>query len=847
MRSKYYFIFAILFILFFSIFIYSDGSDSAETTLKPWSGWWWPIKDGGLATGVVIRNGSSLADWNGYPSPMQKYDMVETKNGRGSAFLWEYENHYDPNALSWNGHCDAWAAASIVDAEPTSPGEESGVYFRVGDKKGLLTECNVGDTATMYGHRYNGNPGDDKNDIYPDLFHEKLIEYIKNRNEPIIIENDPGVEVWNYPCFKYEMHWTDDGNIRHVTTTVYLVSDAVDPDYVGTAYYPFTYTYDLQLDDDGNIIGGKWTGSSVDYHPDFIWEVDSVNKGNPNLDYNEVLNISNLTLKDDIEDDIFSGNNSFQNAAEIDEGIYLLRYLSDDYFKIPYEEGENFHIKLNSEKIEENLTIEIYDSDFNLLKEIITDNYIGEIYTGPLTGNGYFYVVIKGDSPQTNRRNYVLQIENSSKVYYLPHIATDDGWNTKILLYNPGNDDVHVTFHFYQQFNDIALQRQYDPHSIDIAPGELIDEDLSTFFLDFTPSNDRWLKIISDGKISATALFEYESGGNIATMDFMAGPKVDLYFPHIASTDTWWTGIAIVNVGKNENEVKLIPYKSDGTEMDDNIVNISLKGNCRYVKLVREIFDENVLSDIAYVKIEGTYPLVGYELFGTNDFSLFEGVTFERKNFKNGYFVYVKDEDNWWNGISILNTSNYKATIRITPLNSDGLNVYGVLNPYEKEVVLNPGEKYVALVSSIFSGYTHGKIAYLKIESNYDIMGFTLGGSFDSGVLYGDLLRGEEAASKEYSFPIPFSLDKLKLLLGNYIVNGNVKVNILAYDESGNLVKEIDNHQIDFRKMEKLNLKDLLGDENVKMLKISSDNPFYSAIIYVDDNLNESTILDGGN
>ncbi len=843
MKNKFYFL--LIFLIFFTFFLFADGSDSAETTIKPWAGWWWPIKEGGLATGIVRRNGEVVDDWYGYPSPMQRYDMLENSNGKGPAFLWEYENHYDPEALDWHGHCDAWAAASVVESEPTETGEEKGVYFRIGDKKGLLTECHVGDVATIYGTRYNDFPGDDKDDIYPDLFHEKLIEYIKNRDEPLIIENDPGVEVWNYPCFKYEMHWSDDGNIRHVTTTVYLVTDAVNPDYVGCSYYPFTYTYDLQLDDGGNIIGGHWTGNSVNYHPDFVWEVDSVHPGNPNLDYDEVKRIASLGLEGNLEDDLFAGNNSFQSAAEIKPGIFLLRYLNDDYFKIACEEGENFLIKLNSKRIERNLRLEIYDESLNIIKSIDTDgNYSATLETGPLNVNGYFYIVIKGTNPQENRRNYLLEVENNSKVYYLPHIAAKDGWRTHLLLLNREDREVNIAFHFYQNFNTVVLHRQFEPHSITLEPEEVLEKDITELFQNFTPSNDRWLKIISDGEIEATAVFEYESGGNVATMDFMVKPELKLYFPHIASTDTWWTGIAIVNVGDVENDVKLIPYKSDGTEAGGEI-SLTLKGHERFVKLVKEIFSEDILNSLAYVKIEGEYPLVGYELFGTNDFTQFEGVTFEKNTFKNGYFTYTKSGEDWWNGISILNVSDGKATVRITPLNSDGMNVYGVLDPHVEEVVLQPGEKYVRLISSIFSGYTHGEIAYLKIESNYNLMGFTLSGSFDSGILYGDLLCGEEDVKKDYTFQVPFNLDKLQLFIGNYVENGNVKVDIDGYDESGTLLKKIENYQIDFRKLKVIDLGEIFGDLDVKVLKLSSDKNFFSTLIYVDENLNEATLIRG--
>jgi len=102
--------------------------DSAQASRLPWSGWWWPLLD---------SRDPNLSDEGG---PLEKYDSYVQELGWGNPATqeWEYENHIttDPENTWW-GHCHAWSAASVLEAEPLAAGYDSGIYFTVGDLKGL--------------------------------------------------------------------------------------------------------------------------------------------------------------------------------------------------------------------------------------------------------------------------------------------------------------------------------------------------------------------------------------------------------------------------------------------------------------------------------------------------------------------------------------------------------------------------------------------------------------------------------------------------------------------------------------------------------------------------------------
>ncbi|MBF0498506.1 MAG: hypothetical protein HQM09_00100 [Candidatus Riflebacteria bacterium] len=274
------------------------NSASGEIKPAPWSGDWWSRK-----------KGFNIKGWPGHtPSPFERYDQyVLGRTGQNpGATAWESDpanTHYGPQSEDWEGHCNGWSGASVLEPEPHETKIRNGISFETSDQKAILSELYMNTYCMFYGKRNWGNHGDDPLDIYPDQFHKLLLEYIAGQKSAVVCDITPDRQVWNYPLYKFESSWQpsflNDKKLKVRTVCTYA-DDGVKPDYHGTKSMTITYTYNLIIDDQGNIVSGEWTGDSVQNHPDFVWvpTADAPNppgtvQENPNLDTRFVHEITN--------------------------------------------------------------------------------------------------------------------------------------------------------------------------------------------------------------------------------------------------------------------------------------------------------------------------------------------------------------------------------------------------------------------------------------------------------------------------------------------------------------------------------------------------------------------------
>ena len=246
-----------------------SGEFDAQAAVTPWSSWWYPLNEKRLFEGT----GGNL-------SPLEKYDAYARATGKNThASDFERQNLYDPEASGWEGLCNAWAAASILEAEPTQSITAQGITFKPSDQKALLLKAYEHvEGLTQFGLRFDGNRGDDPDDIYPDQFHKILQEELFLKGHAFIMDKDPGVPVWNEPVYKaFATISADktDATTDHVSLWLtWADSASTDPDFQGTRDVNSKYTYDLvgdrQADGSLNVVYGVWTGESVDNHPDFV-------------------------------------------------------------------------------------------------------------------------------------------------------------------------------------------------------------------------------------------------------------------------------------------------------------------------------------------------------------------------------------------------------------------------------------------------------------------------------------------------------------------------------------------------------------------------------------------------
>ncbi|MFZ2958428.1 MAG: hypothetical protein WA705_16195 [Candidatus Ozemobacteraceae bacterium] len=274
------------------------GSANGEIKPAPWSGDWWSRK-----------KGFNVKGWPGHsPSPFARYDQFVQGRTGSNPGTWAWESnprntHFGPQCEDWEGHCNGWSGASILEPEPRETKIRNGIYFETSDQKAILSELYMNTYCMFYGKRNWGNSGDDLQDIYPDEFHKLLLEYIAGQKSAIVCDISADRQVWNFPLYKFESSWQpsffDDKKLK-VRTTCTFSDDGVRPDYVGTKSFTTTYTYNLFVDGQGNIVGGEWTGDSSDNHPDFVWVPtgDAPNppgtlQENPNFDPRFVHEITN--------------------------------------------------------------------------------------------------------------------------------------------------------------------------------------------------------------------------------------------------------------------------------------------------------------------------------------------------------------------------------------------------------------------------------------------------------------------------------------------------------------------------------------------------------------------------
>jgi hypothetical protein len=280
---------------------------------------------------------------------LTKYDQA-FYSGESKSAKWELEHHSRPSP-AWYGHCNGTAVSVSRYQSPKSSvkrprncvvGSASCVEFSPSDIRALIAEMNMNSKAKFIsGRRCNLSAAaiqsrpplradpqvmDACDDVNPGSFHVSLVNFIGRMKQPIIFDENMTDEVWNYPIYKYR--YSSSGPLDEAQAVAALqLGDQIDSwvfnpkarswvkiemiisyrnasneipgnaGQIGDASEK-TYEYILELDDNGDIIGGEWVGNYRYNHPDFIWmpfepatPTGDDSRGNPLLSNKEVTAI----------------------------------------------------------------------------------------------------------------------------------------------------------------------------------------------------------------------------------------------------------------------------------------------------------------------------------------------------------------------------------------------------------------------------------------------------------------------------------------------------------------------------------------------------------------------------
>lgn len=284
----------------------TSGEWVAETKKKPWSAWWFPLKDKQL---FESKNGLS---------PLEKYDQYVKKTHfqNSNATMFEKDNLYKPTAGNWEGLCHAWAMASILENEPITDITTSGISFSIFDQKALLSKKYEDYFTTYYGQPSLNEGVFFWENIRPHLFHRFVFSQLIERQRPFIMNKVPGMEVWNVPVWKMLSEVREDikdKNLFHVKTALVATAMYDQPDESNHSKFEtnwYYYEINTELTEDGRriAIGGKWTGMSVDTHPSILIVV-------PEGPF--VHRSKNIEIRNEWVDEILSASTQIPNPFHI--------------------------------------------------------------------------------------------------------------------------------------------------------------------------------------------------------------------------------------------------------------------------------------------------------------------------------------------------------------------------------------------------------------------------------------------------------------------------------------------------------------------------------------------------
>jgi hypothetical protein len=281
------------------------------------------------ATDYVSQNKTHLL------SPSEKYELIigETEASLTKKMWSEGESYLNDKGEveTWMGICHGWAAAAFMVNRPTkaitvkSFDGLTDVLFYPADMKALASQlwaktpgrtkfiggrCNVKDVKVDDTGRivepecFDTNPG---------AWHLSVVNQIGISRRSLVLDATYDYEVWNFPLYSYSYNYA---NLLTHKTSDLLSENVINlADYVNDPYAKHrnpkatkvvgimmkivymvetapttkltdseerdrsssrTYRYDLELDDELNIVGGEWHDK---HHPDFLWTPVKDSKG----------------------------------------------------------------------------------------------------------------------------------------------------------------------------------------------------------------------------------------------------------------------------------------------------------------------------------------------------------------------------------------------------------------------------------------------------------------------------------------------------------------------------------------------------------------------------------------
>ena len=250
------------------------------------------------------------------------------------------------------------------------------------------------------------------------------------------------------------------------------------------------------------------------------------------------------------------------------------------------------------------------------------------------TGGGILGMeIFSQENANLNQAAGLLLNGETSTEIIIPHVATSWLWWTGIALNNPNASAVNVTFTPYNDDGTALTSSTFT-----MEAGEKLARLVQSFWADGEyPDGVSWIKITSASPLTGYELFGIDSSADASSKDALAGIEAlpsgaagtTLVYPYTPKlTSSVWSGVVLLNAGDSTASVTINGYNALGDRVAHSTA--FLASGKRVVSVVggtgaNDIF-QDASGDIRWIKVTSDVPILGFELFGGQNFMYLSGV-----------------------------------------------------------------------------------------------------------------------------------------------------------------------------------------------------------------------------
>ena len=254
-----------------------------------------------------------------------------------------------------------------------------------------------------------------------------------------------------------------------------------------------------------------------------------------------------------------------------------------------------------------------------------------------------------------------------SEAIYLPHVAEDTQWWTGVSFVSGSVQTEEFHLEARDRTGNLLVEGS---NVVALRPGEKTVDVLSNYFGWDFPEDISWARMRSGGPITGFELFGTKDFKMLAAVPAFSAGLRRFFFPHVATSDGFWTGIAMLNTQELRGAALINAHAGDGRILATSRT-IPLDPWERTVGVVQDYFD-SWPNSVEYLAVTADVDLVAFELVGRFQPALFGGLPAMPPLGATIAFPYTISTQAWDTSLGILNTSSAATTVVLEAMNTDG-------------------------------------------------------------------------------------------------------------------------------------------------------------------------------